>query len=182
MSDLAIQMIGFVGAAIFALSYQIKASRGLLLYQLVGCIVFALQFLLIGAFTGAISLTINVIRNLLLYESKDWKWVRCKGTLSIIIVLMSAMTVYTWSGWRSLLPFAATVVTSIGYWTTNAQKIRSSQLFSAPCQLLYDALVHSWGGVLNETVTLISIIISIIRFGWKELAANEDEFSQGRSR
>lgn len=40
--------------------------------------------------------------------------------------------------------------------------------------LLYDVLVKSWGGALNEAVTLVSIIISIIRFGWKALDGDPD--------
>ena len=169
MSNLGIQMIGFVGAAIFALSYQIKSSRKLFLFQVIGCITFTIQFLLMGAYTGAISLMINTVRNLLLFKADDWKWARSKVVLAVIILLMTIMTVLTWTGWLSILPFACTVVTSIGYWTTNAQKIRLSQLFGSPCQLLYDVFVHSCGGVLNETITLLSIVISIWRFGWKNL-------------
>lgn len=35
--------------------------------------------------------------------------------------------------------------------------------------LAYDALVGSWGGVLNESVIMISIVISILRFGWNSM-------------
>ena len=46
---------------------------------------------------------------------------------------------------------------------------------NSPCMLLYDVLVKSWGGALNEAVTLVSIIISIIRFGWKALDGDRIE-------
>lgn len=35
--------------------------------------------------------------------------------------------------------------------------------------LAYDALVGSWGGVLNESVIMISIVISILCFGWNSM-------------
>lgn len=44
-----------------------------------------------------------------------------------------------------------------------------SQLIGAPCTLLYDALIRSWGGALNEGIAILSILISIYRFGWKAL-------------
>ena len=91
-----------------------------------------------------------------------------------ILVLLAAFTIWTWDGWISLLPFASVGVTTVGYWTDNAQKIRLSQLMGSPCTLLYDVLIHSWGGVLSESITLVSIIVSILRFGWKNL--NDDRF------
>lgn len=82
----------------------------------------------------------------------------------------------TWSGPISLLPVATTVAGTIGYWTNNARNIRIANLaVNSPCMLLYDVLVKSWGGALNEAVTLVSIIISIIRFGWKALDGDRIE-------
>lgn len=158
-----------MGVALFIISYQIRSNRALFLCQLMGCIVFCIQFFLMGAYTGAISLIINIARNLLLLKSNDWKWAKSQVTLAVIIVLLLVMTIYTWAGWISVLPFASVAVTSIGYWTQNAQKIRLSQLFGSPCTLLYDILVHSWGGAVNEAIAILSIIISIIRFGWGNL-------------
>lgn len=169
MNEYIIQGIGFWGVALFIISYQIRSNRVLFLCQLMGCIVFCIQFFLMGAYTGAISLIINIARNLLLLKSNDWKWAKSQVTLAVIIVLLLVMTIYTWAGWISVLPFASVAVTSIGYWTQNAQKIRLSQLFGSPCTLLYDILVHSWGGAVNEAIAILSIIISIIRFGWGNL-------------
>lgn len=169
MNEYIIQGIGFLGVALFIISYQIRSNRALFLCQLMGCVVFCVQFFLMGAYTGAISLIVNIARNLLLLKSDDWKWARSRAALAVIILLLLVMTVYTWAGIISLLPFASVAVTSIGYWTQNAQKIRLSQLFGSPCTLLYDALVHTWGGVICEAITILSIIISIIRFGWTSL-------------
>ena len=169
MNEYIIQGIGFVGAVLFIISYQIRSNRALFLCQLTGCVVFCAQFFLMGAYTGAIGLIINIARNLLLLKSNDWKWAKGQFPLAVIIVLLLVMTIYTWTGWISILPFASVAVTSIGYWTQNAQKIRLSQLFGSPCTLLYDILVHSWGGAISETIAFLSIIISIIRFGWGNL-------------
>jgi hypothetical protein len=80
------------------------------------------------------------------------------------------MTVFTWAGWRSLLPFASVAITNTGYWTQNAQKIRLAQLFGSPCTLTYDLIIHSWGGAITEAIAIVSILISIWRFGWNNLA------------
>jgi len=45
VSEYLVQGIGFVGVALFIISYQIKSNRALFLCQMLGCIVFCLQFL-----------------------------------------------------------------------------------------------------------------------------------------
>ena len=173
MSDFIIQGIGFLGLVFFVVSYQIRSNSALFLCQLLGCIVFSIQLYLLGAYTGAIGLLINILRNLLLLKINDWQWVKSKLTLSFILVLLLAMTVYTWAGWISLLPLASVGITTIGYWTNNAQKIRLSQLFGSPCTLIYDLLMRSWGGAMSEAITLVSIILSIYRFGWTNMGEGQ---------
>lgn len=176
MSELAVQAIGFVGVAFFIASYQIKSNKALFMCQMIGCIIFCVQFFILEAYTGAISLIINIIRNLLLVKRKDWKWVDRRSTMLVILALLTAMTIYTWNGAISLLPFISVAVTTIGYWSNNAQKIRLSQFIGSPCTLLYDVLIRSWGGVLSETITLASIIVSVIRFGWKNMGRPDADF------
>lgn len=40
---------------------------------------------------------------------------------------------------------------------------------NSPLWIIYDVIVGSWAGILDEVVTELSIIISIIRFGWNNL-------------
>lgn len=169
MSAVFIQGIGFVAVLFFIFSYQLRSNRMLFLCQLLGCSIFCLQFCLMGAYTGAVSLLVNILRNLLLLKIDQWDWVKSKVTMSGILLLLAVMTILTWDGWISLLPLASVGVTTVGYWTNNAQKLRLSQFFGSPCTLLYDILIHSWGGVISESITLASIIISVIRFGWSDL-------------
>ena len=105
MSELTVQAIGFVGVAFFIISYQIKSNKALFLCQMIGCIIFCVQFFIMGAYTGAVSLIINIIRNLLLVKRKDWKWVDRRSTMLVILALLTLMTIYTWDGIISLLPF-----------------------------------------------------------------------------
>ncbi len=173
MSEIVIQGIGFLGLIFFITSYQIRSNRALFLCQLLGCVIFCFQMCLLSAFTGAMGLLVNILRNLLLLRLNDWRWVKSKLTLSAILALLLAMTIYTWAGWISLLPLTSVGITTIGYWTNNAQKIRLSQLFGSPCTLVYDILIRSWGGAMSEAITLLSIIVSIYRFGWTSMGEGQ---------
>jgi len=169
-SPIFIQLIGFVGVAVFILSYQIKSNRKLFLLQLVGSALFCLQFYLLDARSGCLSLAIYILRNAMLMRYNEWEWIRWKGWPVIISGLFAAVLIGTWNGPVSLLAFAASVSSTWGYWSNNARRIRMVNLVCAsPCWLIYDCIVSSWGGVLNESITLASIIVSIVRFGWQSL-------------
>ena len=170
MNDWIIQGIGFVAVALFIASYQIKSNRWLFLLQLLGSLLFCIQFFMLGALSGCLSLVVNILRNALMMKYNDWKWVRKKWCPLIIVLLFALVLVLTWNGPVSLLAFAASVTSTIAYWTNSPRKIRMVNLLCAsPCWLVYDVIVFSIGGIISESFTIVSILISLIRFGWKGL-------------
>lgn len=83
---------------------------------------------------------------------------------------------FTNAGWLSLLPVIANIASTIGGYTHNAKKIRIAGMFvNSPLWIIYDILVGSWAGILDEVVSELSMIISIIRYGWKNLDKTEEE-------
>lgn len=179
MGNILVQAIGFLAVASFILSYQVKSNRGLYLCQVIGSALFCLQFFLLGAASGCLSLAVNILRGALLIKYGDWAWVRWKGLAAILCGVYAGIVFFTWAGPVSLLAFVASAVSTFGYWQNNARTIRLSNLLCAsPCWLVYDVLVHSWGGVLSEAITIASILVSGFRFGWKALGDPDSEFQK----
>lgn len=80
-----------------------------------------------------------------------------------------------WSGWISILPVAANIAATIGGYTHNARKIRVvGMLINSPLWIVYDGMVGSWAGILDEIASEVSMIVSIIRYGWKNLDRVEE--------
>lgn len=174
--NILVQAIGFIGLLFFFISFQVKTNKQLFSMQTLGCLCFSLQFALLGAYSGCLTVLINIVRNAMLIRYNDCAVVRWKGWVVIFSALSLAVALFTWDGIISILPVAGTISGTVGYWTNNAKKIRIANLFiNSPCMLIYDALVKSWGGVLNEGITIVSIVISIIRFGWKALDGDRIE-------
>ena len=40
---------------------------------------------------------------------------------------------------------------------------------NSPLWIVYDIVVGSWAGILDEIVSEVSMIMSIIRYGWKNM-------------
>ena len=68
------------------------------------------------------------------------------------------------------MPVVANIASTIGGYTYNARKIRIAGMFiNSPLWIVYNVIVGSWAGILDEVVSEISMIISIWRYGWKNL-------------
>ena len=165
-----IQLIGFAGVLFFLVSYQVRSNRRLFILQTLGCLTFCVQFTLLGAYSGCLSLLVNIARNTMLTKYQDCKVIRWKGWAAVFSALSLAFALLTWNGPASLLPAVGTSAGTIACWTNNARTIRVVNLtLGCPCALVYDALAGSWAGVLNESLTIAAILISIFRFGWAAL-------------
>lgn len=179
MNGFLAQAIGFLAVAAFIVSYQVKSNRKLFFFQMIGCLLFCIQFFLLGAASGCLSLGVNLLRSALLLQYSRWTWVRWRGLAVIFCAIYGIILAAAWAGPVSLLAFFASAVSTLGYWHNNARTIRLANLFCAsPCWLLYDICVHSWGGVVNEAITIASILLSAARFGWKALGDPDSEFQR----
>ena len=179
MNPILVQLIGFAGLFCYLLSYQLKSNLKLYIAQTVGNVFFMIQFLLLGGYTGCINLALGIIRNLIVMQFGKHAWARSKIWVPIFIAIFVGAMLFTWDGWTSILPFLALATCTVAFWTDNALNIRKANLFVAcPAWLIYDIIFHSYAGILNEVITITSILISIWRFGWKNLGDPNSGFSQ----
>ena len=118
---------------------------------------FGLQFLLLGSLSGCLSLLLVIVRNMMLMKYQEWAWVRWKGWIAIYSVFCVAILIITWNGPISILPYLAVQVGTIMY-----------------------IIVGSLGGILNEIILIVSILVSIYRYGWKGLGDNKFETKKQR--
>ncbi|MBQ4465386.1 MAG: YgjV family protein [Oscillospiraceae bacterium] len=175
MNEWFIQGIGLLAVAVFILSYQIRSNRWLFLLQLIGSALFCVQFFLLDAKSGCLSLAVNILRNALMMKYRDWHWVRQKWCPAVITLLFTGVLFLTWNGPVSLLAFAASVTSTFAYWSNSPRRIRMVNLVCAsPCWLIYDVIVHSIGGIISESITIVSILVSFLRFGWSGLEQDAD--------
>ena len=168
MSNFLIQMIGFGGTIFYFLSYQCKKNQNLFRVQFLSYLCYTTHLILLGAVTGGISYILNMVRSLCLGSKNDF--LKSKTMCGIICVLQLAAMVVTWSGWVSVLPVAANIAATVGGYTHDGRKIRlTGMAINSPLWIVYDIIVGSWAGIVDEVISEFSMILSIVRYGWKNL-------------
>ena len=174
ISDIIIQGLGLIAAALMITSFQCRTNRNLFALQFAAATFFAVQFILLGGLTGSVVLIIGMLRNLLLLQfhrgwpqKKQWMW--------LVIAAYVAATALTYKNAMSLLPLLAMVTGTIFMWTDNRGLIRMANLCVAcPAWLIYDIYIGSYGGIINEVFIIISILISIKRYGFRSLMEEKE--------
>ena len=92
-----------------------------------------------------------------------------------------AATAATWQGAFSILPCIGVVTVTMAGWSRNGRKVRLANLWVAsPAWLIYDAYTHSWSGILCEALSMGSVIVSVLRYGWKALDTVEQPVPENK--
>lgn len=163
-----VQAIGFFGTILFFLSYQFKSNKTLFRVQFVSYVCYTVHLLLLGATTGGISYILNTVRSFCL--GSDNAFLKSKAMCSMICILQVAALLVTWDTWWSILPVAANIAATIGGYTYSARKVRLVGIcINSPLWIIYDIIVGSWAGILDEIVSEASMLLSIVRYGWKNI-------------
>lgn len=166
------QAIGFLGAALYIISYQFKENRWLIPIQLGASATYVVHFFMLGAYTGSALQIITLFSYVLLTYNGYHKdsWAAWKGWKWIISGVYLVSTLFTWKSWIDFLPCLGSISTTLGNWTRNGKTLRLARLcVSGPGWLIYDTVTHSYSGILCEAIGIISLAVSIHRHGLKEL-------------
>ena len=160
------QILGIVAIALGFASYQTKTQKQLLILQFATCAVFCLHYLMIGAVTAMAMNSIGVVRNAIYYFREKKKSSSLVFPI-IFAVIMGIVGIVTWEAWYSVFVFAGLVINTLCLAFKDPQNVRRSILVTSPLVLIYDVFVLSIGGIVYESVAIISSVVGIVRFAKK---------------
>ena len=154
-----------MGANIAA--FQSNQHKNIMCIKLLSELAFTIQFLLMGAWTGAAMDAISVVRNYIFYrvvkkEKTTSKWIVFFSALMLVIGIM------TWEGPMSLFAIFGKIMTTISYGMIHPKKIRLFTLPSCLSWMVYNIWYRSIGAILTELFAIISILTAYIRYDAKK--------------
>lgn len=164
--------IGFLATALQIGSFQCKSSRNLIIIQLCGNTAFLIHMFMLGAYSGCVNLVISVIRYFIFACRKPWAY--WKGWPWLLVAANILGTILTWENMFSVLPCIAVISLTIAGWSRNGKKIRLASLFVvSPAWLIYEIYAGSYAGIITELISMGSVVVSVLRYGWKALDTTE---------
>lgn len=128
MNLLISQIVGFCAFIIFVISLQQVSKKKILFLQIFSFGMYALEYLIINAYSGMLIFIINIIRSIIFHKISDNvsnnKWI---FIIFIIISIVCGKIVY--KNIFDILPIIASILTVIFYLAIKhkSSKIRSNQ-------------------------------------------------------
>lgn len=165
--EIITQIIGFLAFLLAVLTFQSNKHKNITLIKCASDALFVVQFIMLGAYTGAMMNAIGCVRNIayakLVERKKD---VKIAVIIFSIIVIVSG--VVTWNGPISLLAILGKLLSTLSYAFKNPKNVRRMTIPVCIVWGIYDLICGSWAGVLTEVFTLASIAVAYFRFDTKK--------------
>lgn len=173
MYQIAAQAIGIAAMFFFIFSYQQKKARTIITWQMIGTLLFTLNFLMLGEAIGAI-LNFTGFTRAILFLKKDKLHTDSIGWLVGFTAAYLGAYVLTFAvfGTEPTLgnfilqccPVLGMFFQHLGLRHEDTRKIRFFCLFGSAAWLIYNIAVFALGALLCETFNIISIFVAMVRF------------------
>jgi hypothetical protein len=169
MHPLIPQIIGILAVVTFLLSYQQKKRLGIILFNTVSRGLYILQYLLLGAFSGAVLDVLGMIASLIAAK-KDAPWL--KKHLRLVVLSVNAVIVVVGlllcKSFYDLLPIVGVLLHTGAFWLNDERMIRRISLLGSPFWFVYNFVSHAYGSAVGDLLTMGSIILAMIRYRKKK--------------
>lgn len=157
------QGIGFVAVLFSFFVFIQKERKKLLCFKLVTDFLWILHFLMIGAYTPMLVTAIAVFRELAFISKNKSVFLKSKLIPIVLCVLFFLCAALTWKGFQSLISPLASSLSTIAFFNDEVKKIRFVSLIVSILMFINGIVFNSYANILNEIITICSIIVGIIR-------------------
>lgn len=156
------QIFGLLGATAMLLSNWQKEKTKVLSLLIIDSICYFMQYILLGALSGAFTNILSLIRAIVFKYKDKYKILHNKMILIIILTIYLIVGLLTYSGIISLLPVVASIIYTSTLWQNNIKIIRFGTFIMILACFIYNIAVKAYTGALVEGILLISSILAII--------------------
>lgn len=148
--------------ALFSI-YQQKSRKRMLICKLFADLSWVIHYICIGAVGGAIPNFVGIFREIIFFNRETKRWAGKPFWPVVFILINLGLGITTFKSPINILPITASVFVTVSLWL---KKPEITKIISFPVSvvfLIYDIFVGSWIGVVNESASLVSIIISLVK-------------------
>ena len=158
-------ILGLCAVSLFVLSYQIKKRNTLIVVNAASRVLYVAQYLLLGAFEGAL-LDIVAFFVSLLCHRRDQAFIKRHFLWTVILsnVVIVGVGLITYQNLFSLLPILGVIFETLALWLRKERNIRFVSLAGAPFWLAYNLYSAAYGSAIGNVITLVSISVAILRY------------------
>lgn len=165
MHPLIPQAVGILAVALFLISYQQKKRRNIILFNSVSRGLYVLQYILLGAFEGAVLDVLGAISAVIAgkkhtpFFKKHAKWL-----IVVIDGIILAAGILLYKNIFSLFALAGILLQSTALWINDERRIRLVSLIGSPFWFTYNLASRAYGSAVGDALTMASILVAMVKY------------------
>lgn len=156
------QIIGFAAMAWSAMIPQQKTRTRILITKMCTDVLWILHWMLLGGWTAMAITVVACFRSIVFFILEKKGKERTRFWLILFLCTSVISVLISWNHWWSILSMFSSVVATLAYWQKNTNKTKLMLFFVACSQLTY-AIINRSSSVINEVLTIISLLIFLFR-------------------
>ncbi len=161
--------LGVLAVVTFLASFQFKTRRNIILVNLTSRMLYILQYILLGAFEGAVLDFMGFLLSFFAGQKEKAFVVKYFGVIIIgINLLLVAVGLALYENIFSIFAILGIVFEITAMWLTKEKNIRILSFFAAPFWLIYNLANGAYGSVAGNVFVMVSIVIAMVRLDWKK--------------
>ena len=153
-----------IGAMIALFSiYQQSSRKKLIVSKLIADVCWVIHYLCLGAYGGAIPNFVGIFRELVFVNRKDKAWANKIIWPILFITINFGLGISTFHSFYNILPIAASAFVTVSLWIDNPKLTKIITIPVCMAFMIYDFYVKSYIGMINESISIVSIIMFFIK-------------------
>ena len=155
------QAFGIFALICTVASMQLRKKKHLMLLQTASEAFIVAQYFIKGAITGSLLSIVSFVRDIIFtkYDKRRAPlWI-----LVVLYVIMTILTIISWAGSLSLLPYVGSLIYAWSLWYGKVKWIRLGNAVGNSPYLIYTILTGNYALFIMTLIEVVSSIIGFIR-------------------
>ena len=162
------QIIGLLAVAAFLLSYQQRKRSNIILLNVISRILYILQYILLGAYAGAILDVLGAV-SAALAGQKHRPFIKKNQKLlfagvNVLIIAAGLWLAVARKSFLDVLPIIGVLLHTNAFWISSERIIRRISLAGSPFWLVYNLASRAYGSAVGDLLSMGSIVIAMIKY------------------
>lgn len=163
--EIIANIVGLIAVILFTVSYQFKKKSGIIICSVLSRASYVLQYVLLGAFTGAvIDLTAGIVSYCagLVENPRFKKYSKLIIILSYVALLLAGILSY--ENIFSILVLVGTLIEVSAFWMKSEKGVLIISLFAPPFWFAYNVYSLAIVGAAGNVFTFVSVVIGLYKY------------------
>ena len=155
------QIIAIFAIIAYSFAPHQKSKKNVLIFKIVSNLLYALQYIILGAISAAGTNLISMLQSIIFYKyakENEKVPVLWEVVFSAIIILLG---IFSFTNITSIVPIALALLTTYGIWQDNLKIYRMTCAFAIFCWIFYNIYISAYMSAIGNIFQFISSIIAI---------------------